>query len=1112
MPAPAVQLPQAIATPTPTPPKAVPPKRPSLIGRASGDKATSQISTDTAKGSSPRRMSWMSKLSSNLSSSQQSPNGAKRSQATPANSHTPVASAKPSAGHVNGAAPGSPKEEAEPSPPPLHKSGKESFFSNALRRLSSNTSIGTGRTIPNGGLCPRRVMNIDHNRPRCLLPELDQSKLRKVAFCVDVEIAGGPRYKDDAEQGDKRKKKKDAKLKERGEGEALKHPQAAAEEKDASGKEGGEFMGTLDDSNPEDKIKGDDEKSSKKKEKKKRNEEERKERKEQRRRKAEENGTLPVQIRRDSDENGVPVPPSQIPRPMDRPTTDPLRIYRRCCQLRETPVLKRITEQLGNPTVCHIDSPGTVTCLDLTGSRLQFADVVTLSDWLAVVPVRKLILEDSDLTDEGIRVIMAGLLAAKTVDYFSRFKRKGDISNAGISEEKLGVVQKLSLKNNPKIGKEGWKHISLFIYMCSSLKALDVSMITFPPSVEAASGPDGNCRPSVSDPAEIFAKACSERLGGDTLEELIMAECSLTPSAIRKIVDGVTISGLKRLGVAGNRLDKEGMSHILRYIRSGCCQGIDLGSNDLRDHMADLADALRPESKLWALSLADCNLVPASLKPLFPAFLRLKDLRFLDLSHNHDLFSEHPSALGLLRKYLPQMTNLKRIHLMDVGMSPAQAIALAEVMPESPQLAHVNLLQNPQLSALASATDVATQEEACALYASLMMAARVSHSLISVDIDVPTSDNSEIVKALAKQVVAYCLRNMERFAAQLPENDSGPAQVVSLENGERGEPRIPEVLLHLIGNKNGQQEEHPEDPAPNEDYIVGGAGVVKALSYCLSEKASELRAASTPASGTVTPRTTSGVDIAASKAKEMSKDLLDSARKIRTKLHPAMLKEAKSGDDMAYRRLLFLDNTLQGMIQRFEQEYPDCRVTEEESPVMNSVADDAASSISSHSFTGPSSLGDSNLSSGTTLQGTDSDDEGGYIRISRRGSDISLASRAQAKEEGHVHRASQRVKSHILPAAGLEDAVTMSLTDPLREPEHLKILKAKLEAMSSDEWLELLRGQGWEYAAKSTIDKAEFLKNLEQTDPGELARIRDLLVKEGKMEPLSSAQLDSEAH
>jgi hypothetical protein len=40
------------------------------------------------------------------------------------------------------------------------------------------------------------------------------------------------------------------------------------------------------------------------------------------------------------------------------------------------------------------------------------------------------------------------------------------------------------------------------------------------------------------------------------------------------------------------------------------------------------------------------------------------------------------------------------------------------------------------LTALANATDEAGQEEACALYASLMVAVRVSGTLMYIDIDV----------------------------------------------------------------------------------------------------------------------------------------------------------------------------------------------------------------------------------------------------------------------------------------------------------------------------------------------------------------------------------------
>ena len=156
-------------------------------------------------------------------------------------------------GALNGiqAASASPNGGLEPYVP---QQPKGSFLSNALRRLSSNSQASPSpKVYPNGGVCPRRVLNIDPNRTRCLVPELQGSKLRKVAFCVDVEIAGGPRYKDDVDADDKKKKKKDKKLKERGEGEALKHPNAVAEEKerDSVVANGHEALGSEKDPNPE---------------------------------------------------------------------------------------------------------------------------------------------------------------------------------------------------------------------------------------------------------------------------------------------------------------------------------------------------------------------------------------------------------------------------------------------------------------------------------------------------------------------------------------------------------------------------------------------------------------------------------------------------------------------------------------------------------------------------------------------------------------------------------------------------------------------------------------------------------------------------------------------
>jgi len=94
------------------------------------------------------------------------------------------------------------------------------------------------------------------------------------------------------------------------------------------------------------------------------------------------------------------------------------------------------------------------------------------------------------------------------------------------------------------------------------------------------------------------------------------------------------------------------------------------------------------------------------------------------------------------------------------------------------------------------------------------------------------------------------------------------------------------------------------------------------------------------------------------------------------------------------------------------------------------------------------------------------------------------------------------VKREVLPKAGFSADSGFSFIDPEKEPEHLKILKAKLEAMPADEFLETVRGQGWEKAAKATIDKAEFLRGLEERDPMELRKIREVLVREGKLEEL----------
>ncbi|KAH9823664.1 cell wall biogenesis protein mhp1 [Teratosphaeria destructans] len=1133
--------------------------RPSLLLRTS---------SNGKKEGEGRRSSWLSNIGSKLSSSSQTTTP-ERPGPQPIAQGKQTAATSPGPGeklatHMEEA------EKVEPYIPSKPKDGNSSFFSNLTRRLSTASSNSVPRVQGNGGICQRRVLNVDPNRQRCQVPEMDVTRLRKVSFCVDVEIAGVARYSPH-EEGAPDATLKNAKMKERSEGEALKKPQSAEDEKDdGANVDQGVDVPTVDGkigkSAIEDDVDGGasppdgDESAStaRKREKKKKSEEERKIRRDNRRRKAEENGSVPVELQ-PSDEAldasaGSPPPPpagalarsldikapfgrdqspaAPVARALpvqgkDRPTTDPVRIYRRCCQLRETPILKRITEQLMNPACIAPYEPGVVNCLDLTGSRLQLADVVTLGDWLAVVPVKSLRMEDADLNDEGVRCVLAGLLAAKRPEPSRRknaVPRHRERLRPSHYEERSGVVEKLTFKNNPRISRLGWKYISLFLNMCRSIKTIDLSMNEFPATLP----PSTNATPVKSphnvplgirrdnDAAEMLFQCLAGRLGGSRLEELAVSECGLTASQVGKIVDGCLACGVSRLGVAGNYLDEEGLQHVMRYLRSGTCQGLDIGGNDLHGKLGMIAEALAGHKELpcWGLSLAGCNLEPSDLRELFPALARLPDFRFIDLSHNKALCERSNDTISLFRRYMSQFTQLKRIHLADVNMSPKQAIAVADCLPDGPRLAHLNILENPQLSALAGAKDEEAQEEACALYASLMAAVRVSSTLICIDIDVPSNDNSEVVKALAKQVVAYSLRNMEQFAiaeatGHTPAANATATAKDQLTGPHGGEQQVkditvPDVLMHLVGQGEGNSSAHEADePAPDDDYIVGGTGVVKALQYVLGEKANDLRRSSMPGTpitgaGGALPRPGSSAGQAPTaeqqvKAKKMSINLLGSARKIRTRLQPALAKEAQQGDEMAYRRLMFLDQTLASMIERFEDEYPETRVPKP--PGSPRSVPSVSSSITS------GSIPRTDIGSSITTQGTEcshaavSDDEDeahpNSLRTSLRassvrrpGSEVSLASRAQTAEEGHLHRLGQHLRREVIdsPASATFPA-DISWRQKEAEDERIRDLGRKLYEISGEN-LKLMVGQeGWDRILKEAGANYEDLRRLQEMDP-----------------------------
>lgn len=318
---------------------------------------------------------------------------------------------------------------------------------------------------------------------------------------------------------------------------------------------------------------------------------------------------------------------------------------------------------------------------------------------------------------------------------------------------------------------------------------------------------------------------------------------------------------------------------------------------------------------------------------------------------------------------------------------------------------------------------------------------------------------------------------------------------------------VPDVLMHLVGHVDGSTNADVDEPAPDDDYIVGGTGVVKALQYVLGEKANDIRKTSrpsTPISGALTPtgeRPRHSFDQEGStKAKQMSKDLLQSARKIRTRLQPALINEANGGDEMAYRRLMFLDQTLQSMIQRFEEEYPDTRLTADGS------ANEPATSFTSPFETNPASSSTSATAERAEFINPpdEADDDVLKPAMSRHNSDASLASRALTLEEGRLHRLGQHLRREVVdlapptanssssPVAGNEDGRSPT---PAAGQQRLEQLKERLESTPGDELGPLVEELGWKAVLEKVGANLEDLRTLQEQDPEAWEQFRDSQLK-----------------
>jgi len=203
---------------------------------------------------------------------------------------------------------------------------------------------------------------------------------------------------------------------------------------------------------------------------------------------------------------------------------------------------------------------------------------------------------------------------------------------------------------------------------------------------------------------------------------------------------------------------------------------------------------------------------------------------------------------------------------------------------------------------------------------------------------------------------------------------------------------------------------------------------------------------------------------------------------------------------------------LDGMIGRFEQEFPETRLAQPQVPpaapitpldqepidISTSPARSRASSNLSTTTAGlsPTELA-SSLSSLTTtsLPAYEPAPTSPLHASSRRASGTSLHARALGNEEASFLRLGQRFRRELMPPKGTQDYLHGTSTQDPPEAEHLAALRVRLEELGGDVLRERVLLLGLEGALKEWAESADGLRRLEQEDPVEFRRFRDMQVR-----------------
>lgn len=182
--------------------------------------------------------------------------------------------------------------------------------------------------------------------------------------------------------------------------------------------------------------------------------------------------------------------------------------------------------------------------------------------------------------------------------------------------------------------------------------------------------------------------------------------------------------------------------------RLGALKTLDLRGNDLRNGVSSISQVLKRNRTLKILNLADNKIGVEGLVYIADALKYNNSLETLDLSRNPCC---GPGVEGItsLRTAFTLNTALRRLFLSSTALTDDGAIMLAEFLPESTSLLHLDLTQNN----LGMAGVMA-----------LSNGLKANEVMRCLDLNIPPGD--EEMARLCREILNWCVRNTERADAR----------------------------------------------------------------------------------------------------------------------------------------------------------------------------------------------------------------------------------------------------------------------------------------------------------------------------------------------------------